>query len=166
VTTETAENVVVGLGQLYVKKAPSVLVCLGLGSCIALSIYYPATTVGGMVHIVLPDGMGRANQNSPKYATAAVPLLLEELARQGAKDLSKAKVRMAGGAKMAGTGALGAVFKTGENNIDATRAALAESGITRIDGTDVGGSHGRTVRLWLNTGEIAITASNRETVKL
>ena len=164
-TVDIAENVVVGLGQLYVRKAPSILVCLGLGSCIAFSIYDPTTTVGGMVHIVLPDGTGRPGQDEPKYARAAVPLLIEEVTRMGA-DLSKVKVRMAGGAKMAGTGALGAVFKIGENNIEATRAALAESGITRIHGTDVGGSHGRTVRLWLYSGKIEVTASNRDTVEL
>jgi len=138
VTIETAENVVVGLGQLYVRKAPSVLVCLGLGSCIALSVYDPTTTVGGMVHIVLPDGTGRADHDAPKYANSAVPLLLEEVTRQGG-NLSKATIRMAGGSKMAGTGALGAVFKIGESNIEATRVALAAAGITRIDGTDVGG---------------------------
>lgn len=164
-TIETAENVVVGLGQLYVRKTPSVLVCLGLGSCIALSIYDQTAQVGGMVHIVLPDGTGRADQNAPKYANSAVPLLIEEVTRQGG-NIARAKIRMVGGAKMAGTGALGAVFKIGENNIEATRAALAESGITKIHGKDVGGSHGRTVRLWLESGKMEITASNRDPVEL
>lgn len=164
-TVDTADNLVVGLGQLYVRKAPGVLVCLGLGSCIALSAYDPKSNIGGMAHIVLPDGTGRVDQNSPKYANAAVPLLLEEMEEQGA-NLSRLLIRMAGGAKMAGIGALGTVFKIGESNIEATRLALTKAGIDRIDGADVGGSHGRTVRLWLETGRLAITASNREPVEI
>lgn len=164
-TVETEENLVVGLGQLFVRKAPGILVCLGLGSCIALSAYDPKSKVGGMAHIVLPDGSGRADQDSPKYADSAVPLLLDEMERRGA-DLSRILVRMVGGAKMAGAGALGAVFKIGESNIEATQMALTKSGIRRIAGTDVGGSHGRTVRLWLESGRLAITASNREPVEI
>jgi len=168
VTTETAEttdNVVVGLGQLYVRKSPSVLVCLGLGSCIALSIYDPKTTVGGMVHIVLPDGSGRSDQNSPKYANTAVSLLVKNVISEGGM-ISRSTIRIAGGSKMAGTGTLGTVFKIGENNIDATLAALAARDITNIDGMDVGGSHGRTVRLWLDTGKMTVSASGRETLEI
>lgn len=164
-TVETAETVVVGLGQLYVRKAPAILVCLGLGSCIALSAYDPESRVGGMAHIVLPDGNGRADSDSPKYANTAVTLLLDGMSRKGA-DLSKTLIRVAGGAKMAGSGALGSVFKIGENNFEATREALAASGITKITGMDVGGSHGRTVRLWLETGKVAVTAANREPVEI
>ena len=164
-TIETAENVIVGLGELYVKKSSGVLVCLGLGSCIALSIYDPKTSVGGMVHIVLPDGSGRSDQNSPKYANAAVSLLVDEVIRLGGM-ISRSKIRIVGGSKMAGTGALGTVFKIGENNLNATRAALAAGGITNIDGSDVGGSHGRTVRLWLDTGRMTVTASGREPLNI
>ncbi len=67
---------------------------------------------------------------------------------------------------MAGTDTLGTVFKICENNIDATRAALAARGITNIDGSDVGGSHGRTVRLWLVTGRMTVTASGREPMNI
>lgn len=164
-TVETADSLVVGLGQLYVRKSPVVLVCLGLGSCIALSAYDPRSKIGGMAHIVLPDGSGRSDHRSPKYADSAVTLLLEEMEQQGA-DLSGLVIRMVGGAKMAGVGALGAVFKIGESNIEATRMALTKSGIKRVDGADVGGSHGRTARLWLESGKLAITASNREPVEI
>ena len=62
-TTETADNLVVGLGQLHVRKAPGVLDCLGLGSCIELSAYDSESKVGGMAHIVLPDRNGRTDQD-------------------------------------------------------------------------------------------------------
>lgn len=164
-TVETADNLVVGLGQLYVRKSPVVLVCLGIGSCIALSAYDPKSKIGGMAHIVLPEGKGRADHDSPKYADSAVPRLMDEMAQQGA-NMSRLLIRMAGGAKMAGAGGLGAVFKIGESNIEATRLALANSGIKKVDGTDVGGSHGRTVRLWLESGRLAITASDHEPVEI
>ena len=164
-TIETTETVVVGLGQLYVRKSPAILVCLGLGSCIALSAYDPQSRVGGMAHIVLPEGSARPDHDSPKFAGSAVTLLLDEMSRQGA-NLSKILVRMAGGARMAGTGALGSVFQIGEKNIKATREALAASRITKISGIDVGGSHGRTVRLWLETGKVAVSATNREPIEI
>ena len=80
--------------------------------------------------------------------------------------IPRCRVRIVGGSKMAGTGSLGTVFKIGKNNIDATLAALAARGITNIDGSDVGGSHGRTVRLRLDTGKMTVTASGHESLDI
>ncbi len=156
----TEETIVVGLGEMRVdSSASSVLVCLGLGSCVALCAHDPVAGLGGMAHIVLPSGDGRASGNDAKYADRAVPLLLKEMERQGAVR-SRMKVWLAGGASMANGGTLGTVFKIGETNVEATRAALAKAGVASIAGSDTGGSHGRTVRMWMDTGRVVVNAAH------
>lgn len=164
-TTSTEEAVVIGLGEMRVTASPSaVLVCLGLGSCVALCVADPVAKVGGMAHIVLPSGVGRRAAGA-KYADQAVPSLLEEMEHQGAVR-SRLKVWLAGGAAMVKTGPLGSAFKIGEDNVAAIRAALKEAGIPRITGSDTGGTHGRTVRLWPDTGRVVVSAATRGDIEL
>jgi len=56
--------ITLGLGQMSAAKGSgTVLTCLGIGSCVALCAYDPASEVGGMVHMVLPrSGEGRRQQ--------------------------------------------------------------------------------------------------------
>ena len=44
----------VGMADLNICKAPDVIMTIGLGSCIGLTLYDPVTKIGGMVHYMLP----------------------------------------------------------------------------------------------------------------
>ena len=46
-------------------------------------------------------------------------------------------------------------FDTGTKNVESVRTVLAEEAI-RIDGEDVGGTKGRTVRMYVGTGTIQV----------
>ena len=64
-----ANALVVGLGEMKVSRgADDVLVCLGLGSCVALCYHDPVAKVGAMAHIVLPGSEGRAPGSPGKFA--------------------------------------------------------------------------------------------------
>ena len=152
------ETVVIGLGEMQVSKNPSVvLACLGLGSCIGLCAYDPVSKVAGMAHIVLPSSEGRNAGNSPKYADTAVPALVEAMCNIGANE-RRLVIKMAGGAQMSGGPGASAIFKTGEKNIEATKETLAKHGI-RLVSSETGGKHGRTVRLYVDSGRVSVAAA-------
>ena len=155
------ETVVIGMGEMSVARGdPTILACLGLGSCIALCMYDPISKLGGMAHIVLPQQDNKDAAPSPKYADAAVPLLLREMRKSGAPT-SRLIVKVVGGAQVATAPGINGVFKIGERNAEAVREAIAEAGVA-LAATDIGGHRGRTVRMYLDSGRIVVTTVDRE----
>lgn len=45
----------VKMGRALITAAPNVMVCAGLGSCVALAFYERHKKIGGLAHIMLPD---------------------------------------------------------------------------------------------------------------
>ena len=129
------------------------LVTIGLGSCIAIAIHDPMARVAGLAHVLLPDPAGhRMVENRAKFASTAVPLLLEELRAAGATGPFTAKI--AGGAGLFGT-LLSSGGSMGERNARAVRAALVEARVT-LAGEDVGGDTGRSVTFDVATGALTV----------
>ena len=50
------------------------------------------------------------------------------------------------------------IFKTGEKNTEATKATLAKHGI-RLVSSELGGKHGRTVRLYVDSGRVSVATA-------
>ena len=149
------ESLVVGMGELRVSRSPyAVLSCIGLGSCIAICVYDGTTQVGGLVHVVLPKYDGRSDHDRAKYADTAVPILVGEVAAQGGAR-SRMTVKIAGGSQMTLAPGLNTTFKTGERNLAEVLAALQREGL-RLAGSDTGGSRGRTVRMYVDTGRVTV----------
>lgn len=159
------KSIVVGMGEMQVARgAGNVLVCLGLGSCVALCAYDPFTRIGGMAHVVLPHHEERDGAPTPKHADAAVPLLLAEMQKNGA-SVSRLKFKIAGGAQMSLAPGLNGLFKIGERNVEATRTAVAKVGLS-IVAAETGGNKGRTVRMFLESGKVVLTSMGRESKEL
>lgn len=138
-----------------VRKGRGRLVTVGLGSCVAIMVHDPRAKIGGLAHVLLPDALlGRGVEEPARYASTAVPVLLEEMRAQGASGPLVAK--LAGGAAL--FGALLASPETtgiGARNIAAARAALAAARV-RIVAEDVGGGQGRTVHFDVATGAVCV----------
>jgi chemotaxis protein CheD len=157
-STNQRTDIVLGLGQLHAaKEADTVLVCLGLGSCIGLSVYDPVSKVGGMAHMVLPSSSeGRSNgQQSPKFVDCAIPLLLDQMKELGALR-SRMIIKIVGGAQMVNMNGSIGVLNIGDRNVEATKSALTSLGLP-LHGADTGGNHGRTARLFLNSGKFLVS---------
>ena len=153
--------VVVGLGEIQVSRDPAtVLTCLGLGSCIGISVYDPVARVGGMAHIVLPASEGKSMPNSSKYADVGIPMLLEELRKVGALSL-RLVVKLAGGAQMSKAPGHQSTFQIGERNYTAVQVVLARQRIT-VAAVDVGGNRGRTLKLYVESGRATVTTVGLE----
>lgn len=148
-----------------VASAGSTLVTLGLGSCVAIALYDPAARVGGLAHVLLPEpSLSRDASNPAKFATTAVPLLIERMLQMGARR-TRLTARLAGGASMFGNLLTSATFNMGERNIVAARAALAAAGVP-IRGEEVGGERGRSVRFHVADGRVVVSSVACEPIVL
>jgi chemotaxis protein CheD len=142
--------VAVGLGQAAAVKVgsadtPRGLVAYGLGSCVAICLFDPATGVAGMAHVVLP-GADPSEQPNPKFAGSALPALVREMAALGSRrDARRFHARLVGGAQVLAIGGGGSLPRIGEKNAEAVRQALRQAAIP-VRAEDLGGGAGRTVR--------------------
>ena len=161
----TGTTITVGLGEVKISQDPdTVLACLGLGSCVAISVFDPVAKVGGMAHVVLPKSHGKTGEKAARYADIAVPLLLGYLRDRGAVD-SRIVVNLAGGAQMSLAPGMGTAFKIGEDNVAAVRAALASEGL-QPNSVVTGGNKGRTMRLFIDSGKATVASTGEETREL
>ncbi len=160
------ETIHVKIADLAIQKDSGVLVTYGLGSCVGIALYDNKIKVGGLAHILLNDSSKfiRPSVNSvnpAKFADTAVPLLIDEMESAGANKQNMV-ARIAGGASLfnfkSDSGNIGA------KNIEAVRQALKRQGI-KITSEEVGGSCGRTMRLFIDTGETTITTAGKGAMK-
>jgi chemotaxis protein CheD len=141
----------VGMADLKVGSAPDTLISYGLGSCVGIAIYDGVAKVGGLAHIMLPDSsQSRKGENPAKFADTAIPILVKDMIKLGAVQ-QRLIAKIAGGAQMFNFSGSNDVLRIGERNAEAVKMVLQKEGI-RIVSEDVGGSHGRTVELILDSG--------------
>ncbi|HEX2948520.1 MAG TPA: chemotaxis protein CheD [Armatimonadota bacterium] len=147
------KTISIGMGEMVVTSDPdAALICLGLGSCIAICAYDPRRNVGAMVHVVLP-APSTGNATPPaKYASTAVPLLVEKLTRAGVRK-ADARIILCGGAAI--FAALSGIMDIGQRNIAAVHEGLQQAGLKVIK-EDVGGKESRTVTLDVATGIVKL----------
>jgi chemotaxis protein CheD len=144
----------VRVADYAVGRGDDLLVSVGIGSCVAIALYDPATRIGALAHILLPsEGLSRDAGNRAKFPSTAVPLLLEEMKKAGATGTPRAKI--AGGASMFAALIPAGGINMGERNVLATRTALQHAGIP-VAGADVGGDYGRSVYFHLDDGRLLI----------
>lgn len=147
----------VQVSHVEVAGAGEVLVTVGLGSCVAIVLYDAVARIGGLAHILLPTPRdGQVPVNPAKYATTAVPHLVEAMEARGASR-RRLRGRLVGGASMFGSLLAQGRLHTGERNILASREALSEAGIP-LDGEEVGMEHGRSVYFHPADGRIRVTS--------
>lgn len=160
-----SDVVTVGLAELKVTDNSHVLASFGLGSCVAVAIFDPVRKKGGLAHIMLPESKGRDSSLTPgKFADTAVSRLVGELVDIGARPRSLLS-KIAGGSEMfqaleasrEPTRGGAHVSRIGTRNIEAVKKALNQLGVPLV-AEDTGGSHGRTVRFDIGTGEVEITS--------
>jgi chemotaxis protein CheD len=146
-----------GMAEIQVGGPGDKLQALGLGSCVGLIMYDKFNHIGGMAHIMLPDSKVSRSEilQLGKFADTAVPELLARVVAKGASR-SRLVVKMAGGAEMFSfSGKDSPKLAVGQRNAEATREILRAAGL-RIDAIDVGGNHGRTLEIDLDTFETTI----------
>lgn len=146
----------VGMAEYKVAKSPTVLISLGLGSCVGVALYEPAKKIGGLAHIMLPDSSlsGKKDFNPAKFADTAIDLVIHDMARMGA-DPKKIVSKIAGGAQMFQIKSDSSIMQIGKRNVEAVKAKLILLNISLVS-EDVEGNFGRTIEFYCETGELII----------
>jgi chemotaxis protein CheD len=160
-STSQPERKKVGIAEYEVTTDGAVLTTSGLGSCIGVALYDRESGAAGLVHVMLPrydDGEGAR----AKFADSGVEILLEEMERVGAsREAIEAKI--AGGSDMLDFSENGSSI--GSRNADTVRETLSEYDIPIVN-EDLGGDHGRSLRLESTSGDLVVKSANQDAATL
>jgi len=154
---QVIEKTVVKMADYAVGDQEQVLATLGLGSCIGISLYDERAKVGGLVHIMLPENPG--GKKAVKYADTAIPFMLDELTKLGARK-RRISAKIVGGAAMFKSEGGNSVMKIGQRNIEAVEKFLKKENII-IKSSDVGKDYGRSMYFYLDDGRVEVKSFNR-----
>ena len=142
------EVIKVGMADWKTCKGDDGVMTVGLGSCVGIAIRDPATGIGGLAHIMLPDSKEIVNNtNRPKFADTGIEDMVNALTRMVAK--------LAGGAQMFTGVGRSDTLRVGDRNVMASKKKLAELRIP-ILASDTGNSYGRTVTFYPKSGDFHI----------
>ncbi|MCX9012130.1 MAG: chemotaxis protein CheD [Candidatus Methanoperedens sp.] len=151
------EQIIVGIADLVVVHNPAVLITIGLGSCVGISLRDPVRRVGALAHVVLPTITEARNKDNPmKFADSAIDLALQKMLEKGCLK-GRIESKIAGGASMF---SFGENMNIGEKNVKAVVRKLDELNIP-ILASDTGGNYGRTIEFHVETGILVVKSAFR-----
>jgi len=156
------ERIKVGIAEYDLSTDGAVLTTSGLGSCIGVAIHDEQAPASGLVHVMLPVAEEVDGGNPAKFADTGVETLVEELEAVGA-DRANMVAKIAGGSDMLDFSKNGSGI--GARNVTVVRKTLDELGIPIVE-ADVGGDHGRSLRLEAATGQLIVKSANRDEKRL
>lgn len=155
-SSSSPRRLVVGIGELVVSNRPGdVIVTHALGSCIAVCLFDPITSVAGMLHFLLPEARinpERARRQPSVFADTGIPLLFKSAYEYGLVK-RRAIAKLVGGAEM--VQAASATFNTGRRNALAAKHLLWRSGVF-VSRQEIGGTGARTLHLSVADGRLQI----------
>lgn len=151
------EQIIVGIADLVIVHNPAVLVTIGLGSCVGISLRDPVARVGALAHIVLPTITEAKNKDNPlKFADSAIEVAIQKMLEKGCLR-GRIESKIAGGASMF---SFGDNMNIGEKNVAAVVRKLGELKIPVL-ASDTGGNHGRTLEFHVETGVLVVKSAFR-----
>lgn len=154
-----SEQTRVKIADYAVKKDEGMLITIGLGSCVGVALYDSFAKVAGLAHILLSDSsLFKTPSNPAKFADTAIPLLLQQMTSLGAKP-NRLMAKIAGGSQLFSFERT--QLSVGEKNIHSVRNVLACLRIPII-GEDVGGSVGRTMKVFAQHGKVMVATIGLE----
>jgi chemotaxis protein CheD len=159
-----SKEIIVGVGTYHVAKSPRRLVCIGLGSCVAIVLHEKIQEFGGLAHAMLPYYKeGKDRINAFKYVDTSIYLMVDDLLENGGKK-SNLRAKLVGGSHMFSF--MGnETLDIGRRNIESAKDTLKEESI-RIVAEDVGGNSGRTIYFDSKTGVIELKRSGRSSKRI
>lgn len=157
-------EIMVRVADLRSARGDVVLSTVGLGSCVAIALHDPKSSVGGLAHVLLPSrSLSRSDDHPGRFPQTACPALVEEMLALGA-DRRRLVARLVGGASMFANLIPAGSIQMGDRNCIAVRETLHQLAIPVI-GESVGGNCGRSVWFHVAGGRVIVrTVGHREQV--
>ena len=158
------EPILVGMGEFRVANNSTRLMCVGLGSCVAVALHDPKKRLGGLAHIMLPFIKEAKNRENPgKFADSSIEMMIKEMDRLGShrRDL---QAKLYGGANMFPNIPSHGLRLIGDRNVDAVKEILGQHRIKIVE-KDTGGITGRTIIFDPEDGNVRIKSVHSEEKK-
>ena len=153
-------NIIVGMADLNVIRAPGTLTTLGLGSCVGITLYDAVTKIAGMAHIMLPDSKQiQNNKQIAKFADTALEQLIADMLKMGAQRV-RLIAKIAGGAQMFAFNSTNEAMRIGDRNVEAVVKLLKQYNI-KLVAYEVGANYGRTIVLDAEDGKLLVKTINQ-----
>lgn len=149
------EEILVGIADCKITLIPNRLITIALGSCVGIAVYDSVNNIGGLAHVMLPQSSIFGDITNPyKFADLAIPLLINEMIKQGAYMYNLC-AKIAGGASMFNFPDKSLISDIGLRNSVIVKQELKNFSIPLIS-QDIGGSKGRTMILDTSNGDVYI----------
>jgi chemotaxis protein CheD len=132
-----------------------------LGSCVAVTAHCARRGVGAICHCVLPArgmGSGSGTSGPAMYVESCIPGMFEWFEAHGMR-VSELELKVFGGADMELGGGV-STAAVGRRNVEALLALVDARGL-RLAASDVGGSAGRKMIFYSDTGEVWVKQLER-----
>ena len=146
----------VELGEIEVTESPHILMAVGIGSCVAVTLYDTNTRIGSFAHIMLPYMEEAHDKSHPaKFADVAISMMINEIKTRGAQ-IQNLEAKIFGGANMfPDIISADSTMDVGKRNILAVREELERHNI-RIAASEAGDHIGRTVSFDTKDGSVVV----------
>jgi len=153
-------DIFVNMGEIKLAAGGDVLITVGLGSCVGVAVYDRENQVGGMAHVFLAASRDdRGTEQPGKFADTAIPALIEGVVRAGGRR-SLLVAKIAGGSNLFPK-LSEAALNVGMQNVAAVKEHLAAHRLP-LRGEDVGGSIGRKMILYVESGKVVVQSIGSE----
>jgi len=153
---------VVGVADMKMSTTPGdMVVTHALGSCLGIAVHDSAAGVGGLLHVMMPEGrmnQEKAAANPFMFVDTGVPAFFRELYAAGAVK-GRLVTKVAGGANVHNIG--NDRFKIGKRNYIILKKLFWKNSIL-IDAEDVGGTCARTMYLEIGAGRVWLSTAGAE----
>jgi chemotaxis protein CheD len=146
---------IVGIADMVISSdVRDVILTYALGSCLGLCVWDPVVKVGGMLHLMLPQGSmspEKAIENPLMFADTGIPKLFLGSYALGAKK-ERMIVVVAGGASF---NVQDDDMAIGQRNIAMLRKVMWKNGVL-LKKHELGGTEPRNMSLDVATGEVSV----------
>ncbi len=133
-------------GEQAIGDRPEHVISTILGSCISVCLWAPSRGIGGMNHILLPDGPG-VDLSARGAGASAMERLVNALMKEGVRrDMLQAKV-------FGGASIVAGLSDIGQRNAAFVFEYLETEGIPCVSNS-TGGHQARQIRFWPATGQV------------
>jgi chemotaxis protein CheD len=151
----TDVQVCVGMGEIQSLQGQGKLICLGLGSCVALALIDPQAKVATLAHIMLPTAATESPDDRPaKFAGTGVMKAIEMSERLGATR-ENLQAAIVGGAQVVQGQVTNMMLEFGTRNVHAVQRTLSDQQIECV-ASETGGTVGRSMILDLTAGTLIV----------